>query len=92
MNTQTQSFNSVLFAMPTPTFDPLKGCAMVLSRPTGHYLIDGVSGRTLLYATRESAGRVFRLAMQRKLVLVNEGSDKGKAILARLHSHATAKL
>ncbi len=73
------------------TFDPLKGLAMVLHKDTGHYLIDGPSGRTLLYATPGTSMRVYRLASQRGLRLVNEGSEKGKAILNRLHSHATAR-
>jgi len=73
------------------TFDPLKGLAMVLHKDTGHYLIDGVTGRTLLYTTLGTSMRVYRLASQRGLRLVNEESDKGKAILRRLHSHATAR-
>lgn len=84
MNTQTQT---------QATYDILCGFAMVLhNKETGHYLIDGISGRTLLHATSGTSMRVYRFAMQRGLRLVNETSDKGKAILARLHSHVTAKL
>lgn len=70
------------------TFDPLKGFATVLSKPTGYYLIDGVTGRTLLHATPGNPRIIYTLANQRGLKLVNEGSNKGKTIMERLHSHA----
>lgn len=92
MNTLPISIQDTLPAVNVPiTFDPLKGLATVLSRSTGYYLIDGQTGRTLIYASPGSPRRIYRFAMMRGFRLVNAESVKGQAILDRLHSHATAR-
>lgn len=74
------------------TIDPLFGMATVLSRPTGHYLIDGRTGRTLRRSSTGQALVVYKYANARRLKLVNETSQLGQAIIARIHSDATARL
>ena len=65
--------------------------ATVLSRSTGHYLIDGQTGRTVLHASPGNALVIYKLANARGYKLVNEGSIKGQAILDRIHSHAPVR-
>ena len=56
--------------------------AIVLNRETGSFLISS-SGRTLVVTHKPIVA--FQAAIDRRLKVVNTTSQKGQAILARLH-------